>query len=285
MSEAVEASEEILEGAEEVVEGVAQMARGFSGLALSGAFVLGAGFGGAAAYFLTKRALETKYRKIADEEIEEMREHYHAKTVAAEDKGSLEEIVRERGYAAEPEINEQPPMAVTPPTTVVERAEVVAEEEEDEVLVEPEAPVVVNAFEQYGDDVVKPEEGWDWHKERRNRSPNRPYVIHLDEREEYDTYDGVTYTYYEEDDVLCNERDEVIGKDERDALVGEANLSKFGHGSDDPTVVYVRNDRLEMIMEICQSPNSYAEEVHGFEPDPELRHSDRRRERRQFDDD
>lgn len=286
MSEEVGASEEILEGAEEVVEGVAQMARGFSGLALSGAFLFGAGVGGAVAYFITKHQLETKYRQIADDEIDEMRAHYHAKMVAAENKGSLEAIIKERGYAAEPEIDEKPPMAVTPPAVVVERAEEMAEEDEDEVFVAPETPeppVNVNAFEQYGDDVATPGEDWDWHKERRNRSPNRPYVIHIDEREEYDTYDGVTYNYYEEDDVLCNERDEVIGKDERDALVGEANLTKFGHGSGDPTVVYVRNDRLEMIMEICQSPNSYAEEVHGLEPDPELRHSNRRR--RQFDDD
>jgi hypothetical protein len=288
VSEAVDASEEILEGAEEVMEGVTQMARGFSGLALSGAFLLGVGAGGAAAYFLTKRMLEEKYRQIADDEIDEMREHYHAKVVASESKGSLEEIVRERGYAAEPEPT-QPPMAVTPPAAVVEAAEEDEEDDEEhEIFVAPEtavSPEVVNAFDKYGDDVVRSEDGdvWDWHKERRNRSPNRPYVIHIDEREEYDTYDGVTYTYYEEDDVLCNERDEVVGKDERDTLVGEANLNKFGHGSDDPTVVYVRNDRLEMIMEICQSPNSYAEEVHGFEPDPELRHSDRRR--RPFDDD
>lgn len=279
MSEAVEASEEILEGANEVVEGVTQMARGFSGLALSGAFLFGAGVGGAAGYFLAKRQLEMKYRQIADDEIEEMRQHYYAKAVAAEEKGDLEKIVKERGYAPETD-DTKPPMAVTPPAAVAERAE-----EAREAEAETPEPEVRNVFAEHGDNVVTPDEDWDWHKERRNRSPNRPYVIHLDEREEYDTYDGVTWTYYEEDDVLCNELDEVIDKDDRERIVGEANLNKFGHGSGDPTVVYVRNDKLEMVIEICQSPNSYAEEVHGFAPpEPEIRHSDRRRGRSAFDD-
>jgi hypothetical protein len=282
VSEAVEASEEILDGAAEVAEGVAQMARGFSGLALSGAFLLGAGLGGAAGYFFCKRQLETKYSQLAADEVSEMREHYHAKAVALEEKGDLATIVKERGYALE--TSSEPPMAVTPPAAVVERAEEAEEAEAEAAVVDatPE-PVVRNAFEEYGDDNRSPGE-WDWHKERRNRSPNRPYVIHLDEREEYDTYDGVTWTYYGEDDVLCNELDEVLDKNERETIVGEANLNKFGHGSNDPSVVYIRNDKLEMVIEVCLSPNSYAEEVHGFAPEPEIRHSDRRRERSAFDD-
>lgn len=290
MSEQVEATEDILEGASEVAEGVVQMARGFSGLALSGAFLAGAGLGGVAGYFLCKRQLETKYRQISIDEITAMREHYHRKTVAQEEKGDLEDIVRERGYS-QPEPS-QPPMAVTPPSAVVEAAQ---EDEIDEYEVEetvgrvttgppvvPEpSPEVRNAFEQYGDDVTA-EDGWNWHKERSRRSPVRPYVIHVDEREEYDNYEGVTFTYYDADDVLCNERDEIVDQGDRDRLIGEQNLNRFGHGSDDEDVVYVRNDKLEMIFEIVRSPNSYAED-HGLET--EIRHSDRRNKGRPaFDD-
>jgi hypothetical protein len=107
-------------------------------------------------------------------------------------------------------------------------------------------------------------------------------VIHREERDEADAYDSVTFTYYEADDVICNERDEVIPEGDRERIFGEANLEKFGHGSGDATTVYIRNDQLEMDIEVIRSPNSYAEEVHGFEP--EIKHSHRRRERTPSDD-
>jgi hypothetical protein len=47
-------------------------------------------------------------------------------------------------------------------------------------------------------------------------------------------------------------------------LIGEKNLSRFGHGSQDPSVVYVRNDQLELVYEVVRSPQSYSEEVHGI---------------------
>lgn len=283
-----EAGEQILEGAAEVADGVAQMARGFSGLALSGAFVIGAAAGAAAGYFFAQRKLQTKFEEMAEEaaeEVAEMRQHYAEKVVALENtqgKAGLEEIVRERGYASEPEPT-GPPMAVTPPAAVVEAA---TEDEDDVVETEalPAEPQTRNVFRDVATDVSTYDTFvWDWAKERRRRTPERPYVIHLDEREEFDTYDGVTFTYYEQDDVVCNERDEVMDEEERERVLGEANLERFGHGSDDENIVYIRNDQLEMVFEVVKSPNSYAEEVHGFPPqDPsELRHS----HRRHFDDD
>lgn len=293
MSDQVDASEEILEGASEVAEGVAQMARGFSGLALSGAFLAGAAVGGAAGYFVAKKHMQTKYRQIADEAIEEIREHYYRKDVARsnDEKPDLETIVREQGYSTE-EPATSPPMAVTPPSAVVAAAQEDEDEDEGpgdgeedfEPFPEPDDPRVIsqNAFEQFGDSSHKVGE-WDWHKEKRGRSPLRPYVIHLDEREGNDEYDRLTFTYFAEDDVLCDETDDVLDKDDRERLVGEANLDKFGHGSGDPTVVYIRNDQQKAIYEVCLSPRSYEEEVVGTRP-PEIRHSDRRRERRAFDD-
>lgn len=285
--DATDAGEIILEGAAEVAEGVAQMARGFSGLALSGAFVVGAGLGGAVAYFVTKRRLETKYVDLAEEEIAQMRKYYHAKEIAREndDKPNLADIVRENGYAnGQPEPT-QPPMAVAPPERVVEAAS--ATSEDDEVEPEPseedyaEQPQaeVRNIFS----DQPPHEDHWDHHKELSRRSPLKPYVIHFDERQEHAAYDSVTFTYYEGDDVLCNERDEILPEGERDKLLGEENLSKFGHGSKDPVIVYIRNDQLEMDIEVVKSPNSYTQEVAGFDP-PEIRHSDRRRGRARFDD-
>ena len=36
-----------------------------------------------------------------------------------------------------------------------------------------------------------------------------------------------------------------------DLIVGQDNL-KCGHGTDDPDVVFVRNDKLQLEMEICR---------------------------------
>jgi hypothetical protein len=274
-------SEEAL-AAEKVVRGLESAQLAYLGLGIA----IGAAIGGFVGFRIAYRRAETKYNQLAAEEIAEMREHFNAKAVALEnahEKSGLEEIIRERGYDSEPEDEEEataPPMAVTPPSAVVERAEEVREEEA-ETPPPPEEdpePEVRNIFR----DNAPPEDHWDWHKERAQRSPRKPYVIHREEREEQEAYDGVTFTYYETDDVVCNERDEVIPEEDRERIFGEANLEKFGHGSGDATTVYVRNDQLEMDIEIVRSPNSYAEEVHGFEP--EIKHSDRHRGRSSFDD-
>lgn len=284
MSDTVNAATDVVaDVAEEVAEqatNLAQASRSASshnvGLAL-GSAAIGAGLGVAFGYILAKRTLETKYSQLAADEIAEMRQHYAAKShalIAETGKGDLENIVKERGYAPEPEESERPPMAVAPPAAVTEAAEEQGEEEvrEGEIT---EPTEVRNIFED-----SKVEYEWDYHKERAARSPMTPYVIHRDEREDNDAYDEITWTYYEEDDVLCNELDEIIDATDRERIIGEVNLERFGHGSGDASIVYVRNDNLEMDVEIIKSPNSYAEEVHGLSHSS----SSRRRERMRFDD-
>jgi hypothetical protein len=279
------ATEVVAEVAEEVAEhatALAQTSRGFSGHdagLVFGSLVVGAGIGGALCYIFAKRQLETKYSKIAAEEVAQMREHYAAKIVSLEaqnGKGDLDTLVKDKGYVSSAP-SDRPPMSVEPPANVVEAAAESAEEGE----VEPDEVLETrNVF----DDAELVDE-WDPHKERAGRSPTTPYVIHRDERDDDAAYDEVTYTYYEGDDVLCNERDEIISQEDRDRLIGEANLEKFGHGSGDPYVVYIRNDKLEIDCEIVKSTKSYAEEVRGI-TDQDLRHSSmsRRRERVSPDD-
>lgn len=265
---------------EKVVQSLGNIRIAYIGVGMA----LGAAAGAILGFKIAYSRAELKYNQIAEDEIAEMRQYYWDKSVALENtvgKPQLEDIVREQGYST------APPMAVTPPEAVVEAAREAAEEEElnthgkhqkvIEDIEEKSEPEVRNIFRD-----ARVEDNWDYHKERTQRSPLRPYVIHRDERDDQQTYDGVTFTYYEADDVLCNERDEVIPVDERDKLIGEANLEKFGHGSGDASIVYIRNDQLEMDIEMVRSPNSYAEEVHGFDPS-EIRHS-YRRGRKSFDD-
>jgi len=254
------ATEAVAEMAEEVAEQsleFADAARGVDSgrLALAfGAFLFGAGVGGGLTYLLARKRLEVKYAQIAEEEIEGMREHYRAKTRALEAEAAkrpVKDLVEELGYSPAEADNTKPPMVVQPPDAVKEAAE---EEAEPEVEVH-------NVFADHEGEVVDFE--WDYQKEKRKRSPDIPYVIHYDERDEME-YQVVTLTYYEGDDVVCNERDEIIDPADRDGMFGEANLERFGHGSNDPSVVYVRNDTLELVYEVVKSPNSYSEEVHGI---------------------
>ena len=224
-----------------------------------GFYALGMGVGAITGYFVARRLLETKYAKIADDDINEIREHYQAKARALEAEAAkrpVDEIVKERGYSApEEEVSAPPPMAVKPPVTVAET--------EDEVAGEPpDEPEPQNIFEE-----AQVTHEWDWHEERKKRSPDIPYVIHADERFETEEYSDVTLTYYDGDDVLCNDRDEIVDPSDIDRLVGERNLNRFGHGSNDASIVYIRNDELTIIYEVIKSPNSYAEEVHGFSHD------------------
>jgi hypothetical protein len=291
--EVADVIEERAEVVGDFVRNLSQIKLGYTGLGI----VIGGAIGAFAGFKVAYARANTKFDLIAQDEIAEMREHYQEKLRAVEAQSAkrpLEEIVREQGYSADDDT--KPPMAIQPPEALVEEMEDAKEEPEivrDESLEEHRArmlrrkramerdPQLRNVFEEN----PPPDDHWDYEAERARRTTRRPYVIHVDERSETD-YPESTYTYYDVDNVLCNERDEVIAEgDERDELVGEANLNKFGHGSEDANIVYIRNDRLEMDIEICRSPNSYAEEVHGFDPpEPEIQHGDRHRGRPRFDD-
>jgi hypothetical protein len=121
---------------------------------------------------------------------------------------------------------------------------------------------------------------FDYDEEVKLRTPDKPYIITHDEyfaaEKEYDTQ---SLTYYEDDDTLVNENDKPV--DDLD-LVGEDHLARFGHGSKDRKIVYVRNDKLGIDFEIVLAKGSYLEAL-GLGPEPnELKHSNQRDARRAF---
>lgn len=110
---------------------------------------------------------------------------------------------------------------------------------------------------------------WDQEKEERDRTETAPYILHHDEFMAAETsYNQITITWYEGDNVLSDEEDKPI--DLVEEVVGHDNL-QFGHGSGDENIVYIRNDRLEIDFEVTRSEGKYAHEVLGFEE--ELKHS------------
>lgn len=103
----------------------------------------------------------------------------------------------------------------------------------------------------------------DFDPEAEVRSPDAPYVIKFEEFVEGKP--GVTaenLTYYEADDVLCKDDDELV--EDVNGLVGNINLTKFGLGSQDANVVYIRNEKWNCDFEVTRVKSSYAEVVGGY---------------------
>lgn len=260
------AAGEVVEETIEAVD-VVEVARALSsrdvGL-LFGGVGIGVAFGFAGGYFLLKKKLELKYETLADTEIADMKEHYNAKIRALDsrsEKKTLEEVTKDLGYTTDGE-GRVPYHQVG--------------SEPDKPMGEEEAngnvTNVTNVFNQPQPAV---ETEWDYSEEAKNRGSNIPYVIHKDEyTESVAGYEQHTLTYFEGDDVLSNEQDTVI--EDQDETIGLGNLSKFGHGSGDPHIVYIRNESMKVDIEVVHSDGKFATEVHGFQDD-DLQHSSMRR--------
>ena len=183
-----------------------------------------------------------------------MREHFRARLVVKEEKPDLIALSKratDLGYSAKP----LPPAGPGAPVTA-----------------DVPPPETHNVFEQTAADRYT---GWNYEKEmayRQTLPAGYPFVIHEDERHEATDYAETQLTWYAGDDILCDDDDRALPN--VDELIGLENLERFGDGTDDDNVMFIRNDRLEVIMEVNRSPNSYTEEVHG------LKHSEEEPRRR-----
>jgi uncharacterized protein YneF (UPF0154 family) len=98
----------------------------------------------------------------------------------------------------------------------------------------------------------------------RNRTEEAPYPLSKDEFFNNESnYIQSTLTYYAGDAVLMDAREDVI--EDVDNTIGVDNLSKFGYGSGDPNVVYVRNDALDLEFEILRHGGKYSKDVAGLD--------------------
>lgn len=117
---------------------------------------------------------------------------------------------------------------------------------------------------------------WDYEVELKYRdaNPEGPYPLHRDEfyGNEQD-FLQTTMTYYAGDDIMCNEEDEIVGNHEK--VIGPL---RFGHGSGDRNVYYVRNTKRRAEYEVLHDPGLYQVEVQGLEieqraAEADLKHS------------
>jgi hypothetical protein len=227
-------------------------------------FTVGLGVGAAVGFYfgykLNREKIRAEAFKEAEAEIDQLRKIYQEKTyitlstadpsvtaslqgTVPTEKPPVERVVEQLGYSATVPQRERPLPAPVPIL--------------DDL---PENPTgsskSMNA-------------GWNYETELMNRNPDLPYVIHQNEyNHSNQEYSKVEFTYYAIDDMIIDTEDERPVTN-GDAVVGMENL-KFGHGSDDANVVYVRNDLHETDMRISRINESFEEEVlrsQGLEDD------------------
>lgn len=202
----------------------------------------GLAIGATASYIFTKTFEERKYEQLIEEEIQSVKDHYESKHNEEADKPELDEdlqdIVGDLGYS-------------------------------DDKMEEKLEALKVKARNGWQDPEEQLYEGKvvvDLGFEPSPRDPNVPYVINIEEfTDDNDDYDKLSVTYYEGDDVLADEGDGVIP--EPSTIVGIDALTRFGDGSDDEHIVYVRNEKLASDFEIVRDARSYSSVVLGLEDD------------------
>jgi len=120
---------------------------------------------------------------------------------------------------------------------------------------------------------TKEDDDWDYDTEVANRTKDVPYIIHQEEfiADEMN-YRQETLTYYAGDDIMADSADTPIYGYQ--GLMGEL---KFGHGSKDPSVVYIRNEGIHMEWEVLLHTGLFSVEVMGLsmeqDAENEIRHS------------
>lgn len=216
--------------------------------------------GGGLGYIYANRQLSSKYESLVEEEIKKTREFFEkAKDVVEEPKREGLRIVNED----KPDLESAAKSLLKYQGVEIEEdPEEELEEDEEEVEEDPEeleeTEVVRNVFAQVEDP------DFDIEAEMEHRSPDEPYVI---SEEEYRLgelgYSNTAITYYEGDNILADEDDREIPL--IDPIIGEKNLERFGDGSGDPRIVFIRNERLGADFEVLKHDGKYAHEIMGLE--------------------
>lgn len=256
----IESQLDILETGVEVVKGTRLVVIGIA----AASFTVGA----VLASVVWKKKLEKKYEERSEREIDEARAFYAKRDKTGEYSDPVE--LAERLSATRPVSDEDPDLERVREIARSYQSDDIADAQEkveqgEEIVVIPTE--VVNIFTQA-------EEDFNYEEELKNRSIEAPYVI---TRQEFDAgeqeFTQSRLTYYDGDDVLADEGDKPIP--DSDSVVGDNNLLKFGHGSGDTNIVYIRNEAMELDFEVARHDGRYAQEVLGF-----IEHSDKRPLRR-----
>lgn len=249
-------------------------------LVKSSALVVGAfTAGGVVGYFFAKNRLESLYRGIADEEIASVKDVYKRlrkgaeysdpalaveELIAPEIVAVYEHTLAELEYVEPVEHEDTPDELDELGHASGKKRKKVAHN----VFTDSETKEVVrNVFdtaEKYSEEELSAMAEEADVESVIERDPDIPYVISVAEfMANDDEFDQISITYFDGDDTLADEREQIIPDIEN--VVGAANLQKFGeNGSNDKDVVYIRNERIHTDFEVCREDGKYAVMVLGI---------------------
>ena len=223
-------------------------------------FATGVGVGA----LVTNKLLKNNYQQLVQEEIDSIKENFK-KNEEYKRKRDLVDINNEKKsliyrksldkYRTYSNTNIDPAELVSPP-----EGDNDADEPEDEEY-ETEDDDDDDETEDDDDDEYSADEAISTEQINR-RDHITPYVISYKEfSEEKDYYDKLTISYYNVDDTLADDQEEIL---DVTSIIGNEALSCFGRGSNDSEVVYVRNERLASDFEVIRTQQSYQENVFGI---------------------
>lgn len=204
--------------------------------------------GAAIGSVVTWKVVKTKYEKIAQEEIESVKEAFAEYFVNEGDTcvdETSEDDDEERPSNSSRQINWEDYEDLDEDDTA----------DEDEYQAdEAEREAYARIASYYNNEKGGPEE-MDKHVGRA------PYVISPDDFASLDDWKTVSLTYYA-DDILEDEKYNIIT--DRDNLIGRKALTTFGEYEDDS--VFVRNERLKTDFEILKDYRTY-DQARSIGPD------------------
>jgi hypothetical protein len=242
--------------------------------------VFAAGVGASIGYFVSKKIIEkqtledTETAEVYEYGIEEDERIYvmHIpedlnsfveddadEEVVLHDLSDLKNVITEEGYF---NYSKESAM-VENDTEEVSDEDIFLNEPEDGEAYSPE--VVVNVFADSDDD-------WDYAVEDKYReaNPDGPYVLHEDEYIRNDLgFRQSTLTYYSKDEILADDNETPMYNFK--ALTGDL---RFGHGSGNENIVFVRNAALRMEWEILFHNGWFMKEVHGLDVEQSFEEED-----------
>lgn len=124
-------------------------------------------------------------------------------------------------------------------------------------------------------------DAWDLQRELDSRDDLFPYIISDEEFLENELEHAQSRIFYYDEDAVVAYESDVIMTDAEEVL--DLDNLKFGYGSSDRNVVYIRNVRIEMDFQVLRVSGSYSKTVAGFDEDDVLEHSHKPRKFRGYD--
>jgi len=216
--------------------------------------------GASATYLLTKNHFEEKYKAYAEEEIASVKEVFHVEQEAEREEEERGERIRQ--YVTRDTSDDE----VDIEFVHIKRKTVGDLLEEDIQAHNRQGSPDMAEFDisAAGGDGDTEDDVQDLDISKEERSGDFPYVISAEEFfTEGETNDKICLAYYKEDNTLSDDAQGVV--DDVEEKIGTANLLRFGHGSQDANIVYVRNEKLEADFEICREEGSYKKLVLGID--------------------